>query len=324
MTDTTPDEAIIERIQKILALGRRGGTEAEAASAMAKFQELLARHNLDLGTVERGGKAGDAKREQASTAGGMYIYQRELWRAVAELNFCAYFLSGDYIKRRVAGLERYAWIAKHAFIGRVVNTRATLHMGQYLESAIERLCRERLEQRLYVDGAVQRREVQSAFFSSWAVGFREGAADRVVQKLAERRERTLRSEAAAAKRRAAAAGDSTATALTLRSVGEQEEAANYDFRWGEGSWAEKLQHEAERAAARKRERDEWTAFKAANPEESRKMEEAALKERRGRRYSAGPTRKVNGSGYIAGSDAGNGIGLDVQADSGQRQQRRLR
>ena len=33
--------AVVERIQKILALGRRGGTEAEATTAMAKAQQAL-------------------------------------------------------------------------------------------------------------------------------------------------------------------------------------------------------------------------------------------------------------------------------------------
>lgn len=130
-----PDDAIIERIQKIIALGRRGGTEAEATAAMAKAQKLLAEYNLDMATVERGGKAGDARREQASAAGGMYHYQRELWSSVAELNFCAYFLSGFFKTRRVHGVQREAWISQHAFVGRVINTRATLHMGQYLEAA---------------------------------------------------------------------------------------------------------------------------------------------------------------------------------------------
>lgn len=62
-------EAIVERIQKILALGRRGGTEAEAAAAMAKAQELLAEHNLTLAQVESA-QQGTARREELAAAGG--------------------------------------------------------------------------------------------------------------------------------------------------------------------------------------------------------------------------------------------------------------
>lgn len=310
-----PDDAVIERIQKILALGRRGGTEAEASSAMAKAQQMLADYNLDIATVERGGRAGDARREQAAALGGMYHYQRELWRAVAELNFCAYFTSGSFVRRRVAGVVRSAWVAKHAFVGRVVNTRATLHMGEYLEGEIERLCREALEPRVVVAGAVSaQKQIQSAYYSSWACGFREGAADRVVEKLAERRKQQIRADELRARRAAKMAGQSTSRALTLGTLAQQEEAANYDFQWGEGSWAEKLADEAAASERRRRRDEEWTRFKKENPEEARAMEEKARKERR-RRWSGGGSarRMVNSGGYSHGSEAGEGIGIDPQA-----------
>lgn len=316
---SVPDE-IVERIQKILALGRRGGTEAEATAAMAKAQDLLAKYNLDLATVERGGKAGDARREQASAAGGMYHYQRGLWRAVAELNFCTYFLSGHFKRRRVHGVERDAWISQHAFVGRKVNTAATMAMGGYLEQEIERLCRERLDKRIILPGgAVHRYNVQSQFFSSWAVGFREGAADRVIMKLQDERRRKLRDDEKRAARAAAAAGSSTATALTLGTLAQQERAGNYDFIHGEGAWAQKM---AEQAAAAEEERlaeEAWVKFKAEHPEEARKQEEAAAKERR-RSWSGGGSRsrKVDRSGYMAGTEVGDNISLHQQADRANR------
>jgi Protein of unknown function (DUF2786) len=39
-------DSIIAKINKLLALGERGGTEAEAIAAMQKVHELLAKHNL--------------------------------------------------------------------------------------------------------------------------------------------------------------------------------------------------------------------------------------------------------------------------------------
>ena len=51
MCNETPNTTVIAKIQKLLALGRRGGTEQEADAAMAKAQELLAKYNLDLAVV---------------------------------------------------------------------------------------------------------------------------------------------------------------------------------------------------------------------------------------------------------------------------------
>src|ERR1700720_1931730 len=83
-------DAVVARVQKILALGRRGGTEAEAAAAMAKAGEYLARYNLDMARVE-GAAAGPQAREKVSQQTGQYLYQRSLWKAVARLNFCLCF-----------------------------------------------------------------------------------------------------------------------------------------------------------------------------------------------------------------------------------------
>src|SRR4051794_30275940 len=45
-------DSIVSRINKLLALGERGGTEAEATAAMRKVHELLAKHNLSLDDVK--------------------------------------------------------------------------------------------------------------------------------------------------------------------------------------------------------------------------------------------------------------------------------
>ena len=58
MSEATPNEAIIRKIQLLLNLGKRGGTEAEATLAMEKAQELLAKYNLDLAIVEDSPVAG--------------------------------------------------------------------------------------------------------------------------------------------------------------------------------------------------------------------------------------------------------------------------
>jgi hypothetical protein len=45
------DQSILDKLQKILSLAARGGTEAEAQAAMAAAQRLAIQHNIDLAQV---------------------------------------------------------------------------------------------------------------------------------------------------------------------------------------------------------------------------------------------------------------------------------
>jgi hypothetical protein len=306
-------ERIVERVQKLLALGRRGGTEAEAASAMAKAQELLAAHNLDMAAVE-GQVAGSARREKSAQNGGMYVYQRHLWSEVARLNFCLHFRR-HLLEPDGGANARKRWKNKHMIVGRTVNVRATIAMGEYLEAVIDRLCRERLQTR---SGAgVTPGELNSQFFTSWAVAFREGVADRVVDKVQERRQQHLREENK--KKRAAAfnaAGASTSTAIALSTYVDAETDANVDFMYGEGTSADWAASRAARAAADEaadRAHAEWAA---AHPEEAAAEERkraARARRRTGRRAPA--ERRVDAGGYWAGVEAGEGVGIDPQASA---------
>lgn len=61
-----PDQNVIEKIQKLLALAdeQGGGTEAERLNAAEKAQDLLLRHNLDLAQIEeRTGEGPSFERE---------------------------------------------------------------------------------------------------------------------------------------------------------------------------------------------------------------------------------------------------------------------
>lgn len=323
-------EKIVERVQKLLALGRRGGSEAESAAAMAKAQAMLAQHNLDMASVESA-QAGSGAREKNAQRGGTYLYQRCLWNAVAELNFCLYFTDYQYIK--VAKKLQYTGHTylhqqlqrQHLVVGRKVNTRATIVMATYLEGTADRLCRERLETRSGTGTTPGHLNAQ--FFTSWAVAFREGVCDRMIEKIEARRAKlTKEQDAAAAKaRRAAEAkGVSTETALSLTIYQDKETDANNDFLYGEGTSAKWAADRAERAAEAAREEAEYTAWAEVHPEEARAAEEKARKEREvsrsRRRTSAGPSRKVNGAGYWAGHEAGEKVGIDPQAGSDDTKQ----
>lgn len=316
----------VDKIEKLMRLAGANPNEAEAASALAKAQELLVAYNLDMSVIEQNsGQSG--KRLSEMVNGGMHRYQRSLWGYIAELNFCRHWTQ----KNRAEGKRRFVF--QHQLVGRVVNVAASKNMAQYIEKTIGRLCAEKF--------------VSQGLLCSTrdAMAYREGIADRVIEKICERRDDFIKKEeraAAEAARRASAAGISLATALTVAGLAEKEEAGNYDFIHGEGAWTRKQQRDAEWEAGREERRVRQAkanqeaeaahaAWAAAHPEEARK--EAAkdrarerARERRqengggyGRRYrfrqTAADMRRDSGS-YHAGYAKGEEVSIDPQVDKG--------
>lgn len=331
-------QKVVERVQKLLTLAANNQNAEEAASATAKAQELLAAYNLDMAAVEEASGKRSGKREDAKLKGGVYQYQRDLWGAVAELNFCLYWTqkaggrqerrkrdswSGEMVTRSV-----YVTWYQHRVVGRMVNTAASKAMAQYLEQAIERLLRERLGDK---PGA-NKSYVTKMLFSRWAVSFREGAAASVIEKVYERRREFLneetrkKHEVEKKAREAGREGVSTATALTLHTYIDQETDANMDFLYGEGWSAKQALERAERARKAKEADDAYTAWALANPEEAAKEEAKRQKEsrsrssRRTRSFSSGG-KQYDADAYYTGVDAGKNISLDLQTsdrkDSGR-------
>ena len=318
---------IVKRVEKLLALAnRKKGNEEEAAAAAAKAQEMLAAYNIDMAMVEQGsGTSG--RREQQKVKGGTYLYQRDLWRAVAELNFCLYWTSSKWTFREVTRRDHWGgkykedvWSLRyqHRVVGRTVNVKLTETMAGYLEQTIERLVMDRLDNQ------------NNLRFSRWAVSYRKGAAARIIEKVRDRRDE-IEAEEAERKRKAeqeaARKGVSTATTLTLADVRKSERDANMDFLYGEGYSAErdrKRREAAEEAAKAEAAYAEWAA---ANPEEARKEEEKQRKaderywaRRRGRRSKA--SDNLDHSAYWAGYDAAEKVGIDPQT-SGKKDVGRL-
>jgi len=314
MTEMSPEaRKAVELIQKLLNLANKNPNEAEAAAAMQKAQRMMEDYNLDLSKVERA--SGDTgKREKASNDGGLYYWQRDLWRSVAELNFCIYWTGTEWVKRIKTNrwgdrVERRGYKFVHMLVGRTVNVTTTRVMAEYLEATIERLTRERLS--------------PSDYFTNWAISYREGMAQRVMEKVYERRRERLteerRKEAEAAEK-AAKEGMSTAsvsTSLTLQGFVQQEKDANYDFMHGEGASACKRKREAERAENLRKQQEEYTRWAAANPEEARK--EKAKAEREAERAANRRTNwdrkndKRDWSAYHAGYNKGEEVSIDQQA-----------
>lgn len=83
------DSKIIEKIRKILALAERGGTEAEADSAMTKVQELLTEHNLTLDAVR--GKTEMTMTREYKEYPWNQSWIRQVYSGVAGLYFCKFY-----------------------------------------------------------------------------------------------------------------------------------------------------------------------------------------------------------------------------------------
>lgn len=334
MTDQLPADDVLKRIQGLLNLAAKNSQPEEAASAAAKAQELLARHNLDAATVENHAAIKDGKREQAAVDGGAYAWQRELWRAVAELNFCLYWTQTEEVfdKRRImrnphTGIRQlrpgYVDRRRHALVGRIVNTRATVALAGYLQQAVERCLLKRLH------GDANEKNLQR--FSSWAADYRNGATRRIVEKVRERRSELVAAQRAAAEARAragaerAASDASSGTALTISNVVESEHDENVDFMYGEGTSARWAAERAENARLRRLEHEAAVRWARENPVEAAARAAKDRETLRRQRVSSGPRDRgvKNPGAYWDGYDAADAIGLDGQV-AGTRVAGRLR
>lgn len=309
--------------------------EAERAVAVEKYNQVLLDYNLTQAMVDQTGSEAEGRREEAKLKAGVYDWQRELWEAVAELNFCLYYCANVWRKREVKTKSwdgtptiRTRWTRgkEHQVIGRVVNTRATINLCTYIEAAIERATRKQLEEWLGIDPADSdyKQVLNQNLFSRFAVSFREGAADDIIQRVNDKRRELLQeeqervAEARARAAEAAGAGDSDGTSLVLANYVQTESDLNRDHARGvePGTTAKERAEAALRKVQREREYAEWAQ---AHPEEARKAEEERRKEAerywaRRSNYRGGPAPKERDHrAYRQGSSAGSKIGLDIQA-----------
>lgn len=316
--------AVMRKIEALLQT--KGCSESEAQARVAKAQELLERHNLDMATIGRPSNARNDKKR----AGGLYSWQRKLWAAVAQLNFCHHLC--------LKGLEKGAKY-EHRLIGSHGNVVATEMMAQYLQETIEKLA----QKWAYDEG-------YHSVFVREAIAYREGMTERLSYKLDQRRQEVVaearkRQQEEQAKARTDAAPGTTA--LTILDVISTEEDFNWDYLNGlelgttaRNKAKSKAEHEAYMAAWRekKRKQDEWDA---AHPEEARKRklaEEEALRKQtekwakedakrqaranrtppRQRRKTAEEERRDMGS-YWRGYNDGANVGIDRQASNERRE-----
>ena len=291
MSFTETQQKAIDQIEKLLNLAAKAGTPAEAAAAANKAQELLTKHNLSSESLEDSSAKQSAKREEAKVDGGRYAWQRELWRAVAELNFCHYWQRLRFRKR------------EHCFIGRVVNTKMTIAMATYLENAIDRMANKRVGDEGW------------KLTSKWAFDYRRGAFEAVIDKLRKERKQIIDVENAKAVK--AGMNSAAGTALTVAGFSKSEEDANYVFQHGEEALTAKKEHAAYLARAEKA----YTVWAAKHPGEA--AEKFRFKDIDGSEYAPFVSYRRRSTKYIetdwsafkAGNEDGKKIGLDPQTET---------
>ena len=316
---------------------QRAAKEQERAVAVEKYQQVLLDYNLTQAMVDQTGSEAEGRREEAKLKAGVYDWQRNLWEAVAELNFCLYWCADVWREQKYMRKdpwtgerrERTRWKRgkEHQVVGRVVNTRATINLCTYIEAAIEKATREQLALSLGIQPTDPdyKTRLNQNLYSRFACDFREGAADDVIERVEKQRRDQLQKEAEAvaeARKRAeeaAASGVSDGTSLVIAAYVQTERDLNRDHARGvePGTTARERAERAAREAQREREYAEWAA---ANPEEARKQAEEERKA--AERYWArrgGPGSRGGSVGkerdYRAmrlGRAAGSKIGLDIQ------------
>lgn len=125
--------SVIEKIQKLLKLSENAGaTEAEATSAAAKVSELLALHNLSMGEISEKEAVDSIEQNNDRTCNkNDKKWQSWLYKGAADLNFCKYLIN-------VGGSGGI----RHMIVGSPINVLAAGLLGDYLVSAVKRICRE--------------------------------------------------------------------------------------------------------------------------------------------------------------------------------------
>lgn len=307
---TSEQRRAIDQIEKLMRVAGKTQNEVEAATFAAKAQDLLTKFNLDMSIVEQNSGASSGKREDTKFEGGLYHYQRDVWEAVAQLNFCMYWNQYNYDKDKTRKRNRPSFTFQHRVVGRTVNVVVTKNMADYLLSAIERVTRERYPE-------------PSQFFTRSANSFREGLAETVIGKIYDRRRHLLKADMAKERDAKRAAeklereGVSTATGLTLSTLRKSEHDANTDFIYGEGTSAKWAAQEATAARRAEQKEAEYTVWAKAHPEEAAAKEAERRKERRrggfGRQSYRDSKPKDYGA-YYDGQDKGKAISIDPQAE----------
>lgn len=134
MSNPVNMEALSRRIRGLLNLANHPDTpEHEAAAAGARVQAMVEEYNLDLDNISTSHT--DERGKEMHTSAAMYMYQRDLMKAVAEMNFCMWWVDEVYAESN--GKTRK--VKRHVLLGRKVNVVASKLLYDYLIGTMDRL-----------------------------------------------------------------------------------------------------------------------------------------------------------------------------------------
>lgn len=296
MSEAQPSQDIIRKIQALLNLGKRATNENEAALAMSRAQELLAKYNLDMAVIEATAADGGAaqpkeKREQTKIDhSAMYKWQRNLCRAMAEASFCFYWTLEDLeAEERVSNGRSYRHkVKRHVILGKESNVLAVKFMYGWLVDAIESLSPYQGPQRNSRSG----------------ISWKEGCAARLIERIRDKAYRMRQDETKVE-------GQAKSTGFMLRTFEQSEYELNYDAVCGAGAYAKAKQRQAEDEARRAQE-----PTKEKSPEEIEKQKKES--ERWWNKYNKQKEREASRrdpEAYRLGQQAGNDISLEDKLTS---------
>jgi hypothetical protein len=121
------EEKILNRIKKMLALANDlAATEGERDNALRMAYNLMAKHNLDMATVEAHGKKNDESRIDFANVCWSWTWARQTTAIVAELFFCKY-----YYFEKINGTQ-----ITHHFVGRESNAMTAAVMADWIVNSI--------------------------------------------------------------------------------------------------------------------------------------------------------------------------------------------
>lgn len=323
------ENPVLARIAKLYAMAtNKAATEEEAASFAAKVQELLQDNGLTIAQVEQaGGNADDVggtREKRASSHRAMYEYQRRLMSALASNNFCYHTIDIVTNTKPLYSGGRGKTSRVHVLVGRAINVHATEQIYEYLDATMRRLA---------VEIGIPYREIKETTY------FLEGCANRVCERLVERRRQREAEERA--RQQQQPTGNGTHRELVLSDVYGSEADLNNDELNGfpAGTTAANRRKAAEQQAKRTAREtelvaqgiDKSVAFYMSygyGPDEAKTYAENWRKQNNrsgGRGRSQSWTNadrkehaKVNSASYQAGRSAGNHVGLDSQVGSTKR------
>lgn len=160
-----PRERMLSKLRKLLSMQTGAATETESATAAAQLQRFLEQHNLSMADLEAQGAAAPTVGEQSHDLGkAAFKWKLDLAEGIAEFYYCAPIVSRQRKTVR--------------FVGRPENVESLAMLYQWVIDQIKAIATT--ERRVHFDTTGEHIDPLR-----WQLGFGEGAAQRLIERLRE-------------------------------------------------------------------------------------------------------------------------------------------